>query len=372
MSAVGVGGGGGSDTVGSLLAGIATSLSEALRAFMFADKRQWGPDEFEQIRALEEALDDAKKDFQEMGPLVNGQIYYENDRRVESIEELRALHTNFDFHAQNFRDWIRTGGPINPIWARETAGLQRELHRAQCRAARRIFAGTHQESGRCLGAFLVYRRQRQHEAERQQRERDRQELPLWQQQHHTLEDEAARQRGEATDDPTRRSSLELLVPDCNAIGRFERFGEHDIAFLCDYCDGHIVWEDLTVMPAARSPLAPGDMQPNWQAGGMTHPKEDEPAATKTIVFAPLAIANHLPPERGDWLARLMCPFCDNYTYYDQGEDSEDEVRWSQEDGGFDDLQSFQEHLEWNHTAIPVPALPALPVLPKEANKCVMM
>ena len=69
------------DTVGSLLGSIANSLNDSLRMLMFADKRQWGPDEFEQIRALEDALDDAKRDFQELGPLVNGQFYYENDRR---------------------------------------------------------------------------------------------------------------------------------------------------------------------------------------------------------------------------------------------------------------------------------------------------
>ncbi len=69
------------DTVGSLLANIATSLQDGLRILMFADKRGWGPDEFEQVRALEEALDEAKKDFQDMAPLVNGQLYYEKDRR---------------------------------------------------------------------------------------------------------------------------------------------------------------------------------------------------------------------------------------------------------------------------------------------------
>ena len=69
------------ETVGSLLAEIATSLHESLRLLMFADKRGWGPDEFEQVRALEESLDEAKKDFQELSPLVNGQYYYENDRR---------------------------------------------------------------------------------------------------------------------------------------------------------------------------------------------------------------------------------------------------------------------------------------------------
>jgi hypothetical protein len=67
-------------TVGTLLAAIATCMTEALRILMFADKRQWGPDEFEQTRVLEEALDEAKKDFQEMAPLVHGQFYYENDR----------------------------------------------------------------------------------------------------------------------------------------------------------------------------------------------------------------------------------------------------------------------------------------------------
>lgn len=77
-------GGGDAETVGSLLAGIATSLTESLRILMFADKRQWGPDEFEQVRALEEALDDAKKDFQEMAPLVHGQFYYQNDRTGEA------------------------------------------------------------------------------------------------------------------------------------------------------------------------------------------------------------------------------------------------------------------------------------------------
>jgi hypothetical protein len=71
---------GDADTVGSLLGSIATALAEALRILMFADKRQWGPDEFEQIRALEEALDDAKKDFQGMAPLLHGQYYYEGDR----------------------------------------------------------------------------------------------------------------------------------------------------------------------------------------------------------------------------------------------------------------------------------------------------
>lgn len=71
-------------TVGSLLAGIATSIGDGLRIMSFADKRQWGPDEHEQMRLLEETLDDAKKDFQELSQLVSGQFYYENDRKSES------------------------------------------------------------------------------------------------------------------------------------------------------------------------------------------------------------------------------------------------------------------------------------------------
>jgi len=77
--------GGKSETIGSLLAAIANALNGALRILMFADKRQWGPDEFEQIRALEEAIDDAKKDFQEMAQLVHGQFYYENDRTGKAV-----------------------------------------------------------------------------------------------------------------------------------------------------------------------------------------------------------------------------------------------------------------------------------------------
>ena len=76
-----IGSTGGSQTVGTLLAAIATCMTDALRILVLADdKSQWGPDEFEQIRLLEEALDEAKKDFQELAPLVHGRFYYENDR----------------------------------------------------------------------------------------------------------------------------------------------------------------------------------------------------------------------------------------------------------------------------------------------------
>lgn len=72
---------GANDTVGSLLADIANILADALRMLMFADKRHWASDEFEQVRAFEDALDEAKGDFQELGPLLKGSFYYESDRR---------------------------------------------------------------------------------------------------------------------------------------------------------------------------------------------------------------------------------------------------------------------------------------------------
>lgn len=68
------------DSVGSLLAAIANLVGESLRGLGFSDKRAWGPDEHEQVRALEDVVDEARKDFQELGPLVNGQFLYENDR----------------------------------------------------------------------------------------------------------------------------------------------------------------------------------------------------------------------------------------------------------------------------------------------------
>lgn len=71
----------GSDSVGTLLAAIANLVVEGLRILSLSDKRQWGQDEYEQVRALEEVLDEAKKDFQDLSPLVNGQVYYENDRK---------------------------------------------------------------------------------------------------------------------------------------------------------------------------------------------------------------------------------------------------------------------------------------------------
>lgn len=71
------------DTVGTLLAAIANLLHEGILLLNKTDKTLWGADEHEQLRALEDALDEAKKDFQELSPLVRGQLYYQNDRTRE-------------------------------------------------------------------------------------------------------------------------------------------------------------------------------------------------------------------------------------------------------------------------------------------------
>lgn len=72
------------DSVGTLLADIANLISDGQRILSFSDKRHWGQDEREQERALDSVLDEARKDFQELGPLVNGRSQYEHDRRRES------------------------------------------------------------------------------------------------------------------------------------------------------------------------------------------------------------------------------------------------------------------------------------------------
>lgn len=318
-----------------------------------------------------------------------------------------------------FKNWLRQGGPINPIWASDTLDLRRQLHRAQRRAAARVYAsqqaditGTH----RCLGAFEVYRRQRRLDDRRRRYERrpsryesTRDELaraeegqqdtpprlsqkgrvPSWQQQTPTMGaalapdagfesvemgamGEGAQQQqqkyGQQPDAAEEQQaalsrSLEELVPACNMVGRFERFGEQDVAFSCDFCDGFIVWEDLEAMPAERDlvPAASGvTEQPNWQARG----KSASTAEDRTVVFAPLAIANHLGPDPGDWRARMSCPYCDEYNYYEAGD--EGETRYVQDDRGFGSLKEFQEHLEWYHTSVAVPSLPAV------AKNCVVM
>lgn len=159
------------------------------------------------------------------------------------------------------------------------------------------------------------------------------------------------------------NALEALVPACNMVGHFERFGDRDIVFSCDFCDGFIVWEDLARLPSSLDPTALNanvTEQPNWQAKGTSLSSAEE----KTVVFAPLAIASHLAPEIGDWQARILCPYCDEYDYYEAGD--EGETRYVQDERGFGSLREFQEHLEWYHTSVAVPSLPAA------AKNCVVM
>ncbi|KUI71659.1 hypothetical protein VM1G_06983 [Cytospora mali] len=396
----------GSDTVGSLLADIANAISNSLHTLMLADQTHWGPDEFEQVRALELALDEAKEDFQQLGPLLKGSFYYENDRRPESIQELRSLRTDFTTHAQTFQDWLRQGGPIEPLWINETGRLKHELRRAQRRAAARIFATQQADVAagpgqRCLGAFEVFRRQRllderrrryeeeqnwrkyesmRDELPRRQGQEPSQSLPSWEQQPPVmgahmvdavemgqmgkamqysqqpgLELHEAKKRMKATMTTMPAAPLEELVPACNLVGHFERFGDRDVAFACDFCDGFVVWEDLARMPTERDPTAVAagvTEQPNWQAKG----KSLSTAEDKTVVFAPLVIANHLPPDAGDWQARILCPYCDDYNYYEQGE--EDDTKYAQDERGLGSLREFQEHLEWYHTSTAMPSLPS--------------
>ncbi|RXG42797.1 hypothetical protein VDGE_08385 [Verticillium dahliae] len=410
------------DTVGSLLADIANSIIDSLRVLQCADKSQWGPDEHEQRRRLEHALDEAKKDYQELSVLVNGQRYYQYDRKPDSLNELRTLKTNFQFHTTNFRDWARQGGPINPIWARDTLDLRRQLHRAQCRAARRIFA-TKQEasSSRCLGAFLVYRKQRawtlrdrKKAAEASKaaagavtpgQEPQQPSTPRTPTQPHrhrrqgsTLVPNDDRIADSAADDSFedhRRHLEELAV--CNAVGSFERFGDRDIAFVCDFCDGHIVWEDLEGMPSLRTvdeelvaaaavetpdvadaPPGPRIARPfrqetppgivHWQATGFSVSTHTE----KTVVFAPLAIANHVAPAQGDWVAQLRCPACDeppaDYTP-PEGEEEDEGGGWHADaDLVLDDLGALEEHLAWQHTALGLPSVS----VPSAPASCVLM
>lgn len=269
------------------------------------------------------------------------------------MNELRSLQEKFGAHVSSLKDWSRIGGPIDPSWVRDTQALQRQLHRAQYRAAGRIFASGQESSTRCLGAFLVYRQQRT--------SGNRQQLSV---------EEGAYQR---------RHMDELTV--CNNVGGFHRHGEEDIAFVCDFCDGHMIWEDLERMPSvlmagndstwtaspttpvsATGPLTPTTTStttttvstttpalpevptnPQWQALGHSLSAHEE----KQVVYAPVAIANHMVPHLGDWQSRITCPFCEDEADGPRDKDDEEDA-WRPE-GTFEDIAAFQEHLEWQHT-----------------------
>lgn len=256
----------------------------------------------------------------------------------ESILELRALRDRFLALTQSLKDWSRIGGPIDPTWTRDTQKLQRDLHRAQYRAAGRIFRSGQVSSTttRCLGAFLVHRRQR------------------------AL---SSRQLASVEESEYQRRFLEERRV-CSQVGGFLRFGADggDMAFVCDFCDGHLVWEDLERMPSVRTchedatwapsqPVAaPGpnsSSNPSWQALGFSQSKHEE----KQVVFGPVAIANHIAPLPGDWMARITCPFCEEMADEGPRYAYDEEELW-RPDATFDDVTAFQEHLEWQHTQAP--------------------
>ncbi|KAH8177363.1 hypothetical protein LIA77_02445 [Sarocladium implicatum] len=318
------------DSVGSLLADIANQIADARRILTVSDKRHWGPDEYEHFRALDRALDEARKDFQELSPLVNGQTNYELDRRHQSLEELRLLRRKFGYHVENLREWTKAGGAIDPVWTRNLQVLQRELHRAQCRAARRIFTSAQESSTRCLGAYIVHRTQRARSRSNSQQQQQ--------------------QRGVDETERARRQLAELVA--CNRVGSFQRFGEQDIAFVCDFCDGHVVWEDLHKMPNTRtwqdveqsSSSASRASDSSWQATGRTLSTSTD----KQVVFAPIAVANHCAPPLNEWRSMLLCPFCEDEGQQPQDADDDGDA-WKPEHE-FEDLEAFQEHLTWQHGA----------------------
>ncbi|KAI1504150.1 hypothetical protein F5X99DRAFT_52408 [Biscogniauxia marginata] len=388
------------ETVGSLLAVIANSLNDGLRILLFADKRAWGDDEFEQLHLLEDTLDEAKKDFQELPLLVHGRFYYENDRNIESLEDLRVLCTRFELHSQTFKEWVRAGGPINASWATETLTLKRDLHRAQCRAARRIYDEAGQAAlsarTRCLGAQQVLRVQRQLAS------------PESNGNNRNANGTTAQGSGQQQQQYTfHYGSLEELVA-CNSMGKFERFGEQDIAFVCDFCDGYLIWEDLREMPSHptippplrrdtknsnnntndlstennnnnggggnRNSSSNDNNTTNWQATGFAMSDGQE----KTIVFAPVAIANHLPPDtepvavgagfltvpgvpggggaEDSWQSRVLCPLCDANYHEEPGDDGAVErVRHAQDERGYASVAALREHLEWSHASLLAPS-----------------
>ncbi|KAI0408057.1 hypothetical protein F4802DRAFT_594502 [Xylaria palmicola] len=405
------------DTVGSLLAIIATSTQNALRCLMFADKRAWASPEFQQLRLLEETLDEAKRDFQELPVFTIGRSYYENDRKAESLDELHELCTRFEEHSQKLKYWVRMGGPIDPEWAAETRWLKRELHRAQCRAVRRIHDDFESSLSRprCLGALIVWRSQQQQQ--QQSRTSGPQPHPSPPQQQQYPQKEASTVTTTPAEQPNSTLNGEIIA--CNSTGKFQHMGpeNRDIAFICDFCDGFLIWENLRSMPSTRqrTSTSPASMRENWAATGFTHPHSHahpnqlNPAAgqdagieledrsrspgaqtatgqatiaraldtetelelrgeEKTVVFPPVAIANHLPPEPGEWQAPLLCPLCDEYYYEEQGDDDMDRVRYAQDERGFESVAALQEHFEWAHASL----LPSLAKVTPKAPSCQVM
>lgn len=254
-------------------------------------------------------------------------------------------------HINTLKEWNRTGGPVDAVWVRDTKSLQRQLHRAQCRAAQRVFSTTRESSQRCLGAFLVYRRQR-----------------AW------PSSNGSTSASMTESEYHKRQTDEVQA--CNVIGGFERFGDGDIAFICDYCDGHLMWEDVERVPTTRAGWEAAESastpireaftasSTNWQATTLGQSDQQE----KQVIYPPVAVANHIAPMRGDWEARLMCPLCEEAAR--QPQDPDDEEDLYRPENQFDNMAALQEHLEWDHAASVLPA--ALPESLPSTKNCVVM
>jgi hypothetical protein len=160
------------------------------------------------------------------------------------------------------------------------------------------------------------------------------------------------------------------------------------------------------MPSTRQRAAssPESTAENWAATGFTHPRSHEyspisdsdvelqdgggnanrtsnpgeaaargpeteiQGQEKTILFPPVAIANHLPPEPGEWQAPLLCPLCDEYYYEEQGDGDMDQVRYTQDEHGFESVALLQEHLEWSHASL----IPSLADVAPKSSSCRIM
>jgi hypothetical protein len=131
----------------------------------------------------------------------------------------------------------------------------------------------------------------------------------------------------------------------------------------------LVWKGIGAVPSCRRVEGREvDGYPNWAAVGRRSKIEDDGGEEeKVVVFAPLVIANHVPPRHGEWMARVLCSYCEEYTYIDQGDEGGAERKWVTDQDGFESVDAFQEHLQWTHTALPRPAIPFV-----RDGKCVVM
>jgi hypothetical protein len=67
---------------------------------------------------------------------------------------------------------------------------------------------------------------------------------------------------------------------------------------------------------------------------------------------------------------LICPYCEEYAdaaVQQADEEDDEQTRDVADESGFDDLQEFQEHLEWQHTQVSLPV-----AIPTVSSNCRVM